>query len=421
MLRTCGFALLILTVLGPATIQAGVVKIGMDYPRTGPYAILGLDQYRAAEMAIAEINAGGGVLGDNIEIVWRDTRSRTDLTARNVTELIDHEGVKMVLGGSANPAALAAGQVCQARGVPFFGTLTYCTTTGGEGHRHTFRECHNAWMGARAIADYLKTNLAGKKYFYITADHGWGHTTEASMRKFTETEDKSNHQGILIPFPDATDQDIKKVISLARSIAPDILVLVLFGNDMTSALRQATARGLKQNMQIVVPNLTLGLAEVGGPQVMAGVIGAVPWCWQVPYRYNYPRGQEFVTSFAARYDRYPSTSGASAYTIIHEWKAAVDRAGSHEAAAVIAALEGHEYQLLKDPQVWRDFDHQSVQTVYAVRCKPEAEVRQDMYGLDYFEIVGSISGDEAVRTREEWNAVRRAAGKPAHLEALPGE
>jgi branched-chain amino acid transport system substrate-binding protein len=37
-------------------------------------------------------------------------------------------------------------------------------------------------------------------------------------------------------------------------------------------------------MQIVVPNLTLGMAERGTPKAMEGVIGALPWCYQVPYQ-----------------------------------------------------------------------------------------------------------------------------------------
>ena len=106
---------------------------------------------------------------------------------------------------------------------------------------------------------------------------------------------------------------------------------------------------------------------------------------------------------------------------MHEYKAAVERAGTFNSASVIKALEGYEYQLLKDRQTWRDFDHQSVQSVYAVRCNPEHIVLKDKYNLDYFEIIGSIPGHEAVRTREEWNAVRQAAGKPTHLEKLPGE
>jgi ABC-type branched-subunit amino acid transport system substrate-binding protein len=276
-------------------------------------------------------------------------------------------------------------------------------------------------MGAKAIASYLKQKFSGKKYFYITADYTWGWTTEASVRKFSNTEDREKYKSILTPFPDATEADFKKALSFAKMLKPDVLVLVLFGKDMSTAIRLATAMGMKQEMQIVVPNLTLGMAEGGGPKVMEGVVGALPWTWKVPYKYDYPRGKAFVEKFADKYGRYPSTSGASAYTILYEYKAAVERAGTFDAPAVIKALEGHKYTSLKDEQTWRDFDHQSVQTVYAVRCNPQAVVLSDKYKLDYFEILSRLPGEEAVRTREEWNEVRRAAGKPTHLEKLPGE
>ena len=276
-------------------------------------------------------------------------------------------------------------------------------------------------MGAKALAPYLKTNLpsAKNRYFFITADYTWGRTTEASIRALSGTEDKDTHKGVLTPFPGATYNDLSKAMQAAQEFKPDVLVLVLFGNDMSTALKLADTLNVKKTAQVVVPNITLGMAESAGPKAMEGVIAATPWEWRVPYQFNYPQGKAFVEKFAAKYDTYPSTSAASAYTILYEYKAAVERAGSFKAADVIRALEGHEYQLLKDKQRWRDFDHQSVQTVYAVRGKPQEEVLKDRFHLDYFEILSSMPGEQAVITRDEWNAARIAAGKPAELESLP--
>ncbi|MBU0640229.1 MAG: substrate-binding protein [Planctomycetes bacterium] len=420
--RALAVTLVTVLLLGSGALAEDTVKVGLNYPKTGPYSVQGLDQWRAAQLAVEEINAAGGILGKKVEIAWRDSQSKKDLSAQNVAELIDKDGVKMVFGGSSSAVAVAAGQVCQEKGIPFFGTLTYSTaTTGTEGHRHTFRECYDAWAGAKVLADYMNKNFSGKKYLYITADYTWGHTTEASFRKFTTTEDKNTHKGMLTPFPDASEADFKKAVAFAKMVKPDVLVLVLFGKDMELAVRQATAQGLKGQMQIVVPNLTLGMAAGAGPKVMEGVVGAVPWCWQVPFKYNYERGQKFVNDYAVKYNRYPSTSGASAYTIMYEYKAAVERANSFDTPAVIKALEDHSYCLLKDEQQWRAFDHQSIQTVYAVKCKPEAEVLKDKYQLDYFEIIASMPGAQAFRTRDEWNAVRLAAGKPTSLEPLANE
>jgi len=404
-----------------ATAAAGTVKVGLNYPKTGPYAAQGLDQWQAAQLAATEINSTGGILGEQVEIIWRDSQSKPDVTRQNVTELIK-EGATMVFGGSSSAVAIAAGEVCHDHQVPFFATLSYSNeTTGAKGHRYIFRECYNAWMGAKALATYLNQNFPNKKYLYITADYTWGHTTEASMRKFTKTEDANVHKSIKTPFPGATQDDFKKAISFAKMVKPEVLVLVLFGQDMVDAIRLATAQGLKQQMQIVVPNLTLGMAEGGGPKVMEGVLGAVPWCWEVPYKYNYAKGKQFVETFAQKYNRYPCCSGGSAYTILYEYKSAVERAAGFDAPGVIRALEGHEYTALKDKQVWRDFDHQSVQTVYAVKCKPEVEVLKDRFKLDYFEILSAMPGEQATQTAAEWRTECQAGGRVATREPLPGD
>jgi branched-chain amino acid transport system substrate-binding protein len=401
-----------------ALASQDTIKIALNYPETGPYRKEGKDQWKAAFLAKHEINAAGGILGKQIELITYDTKSSPVIAATNATRAIDTDGAKMVFGGSSSAVAVAVSKVCQKKGVPFFGTLTYSTSvTGSEARRHTFRECYDSWMAAKAMSSYLNKNFKGKKYFYITADYTWGWTTESSLRKFSDTEDKSIHKGVLTPFPST---DFTAALKKADQERPDVLVLVLFGQEMANAIRSAHKMGMKNRMQILVPNLTIGMAERGTPKAMEGVVGTLPWSWQVPYKYNYARGIQFVEDFQKAHQRYPSTSAASAYTIMHEYKAAVERAGSFDAPKVIKALEGHRYQLLKDQQVWRGFDHQSVQTVYVVRCKPRDEVVKNKYNLDYFEIIDSLSGDKAAITRKEWNAVRKTAGKPTHLEKLPG-
>ena len=401
-----------------ALASQDTIKIALNYPETGPYRKEGKDQWKAAYLAKNEINAAGGILNKQIELVTYDTKSSAALAARNAAQAIDNEGVKMVFGGSSSAVAVAVSKVCQEKETLFFGTLTYSTTvTGSEGRRHTFRECYDSWMAAKAMSSYLKKNFSGQKYFYITADYTWGWTTEASLRKFSGTEDKSVHKGVLTPFPST---DFSSALKKAEQERPDVLVLVLFGQEMANAIRSAHKMGMKDRMQILVPNLTIGMAERGGPRAMEGVVGTLPWCWQIPYKYNYTKGIKFVEDFQKEHQRYPSTSAASAYAIMYEYKSAVERAGSFESTKVIKALEGHRYQLLKDQQVWRDFDHQSVQTVYVVRCKPREEVVKNKYNLDYFEIIDSLPGNKAAITRQEWNEVRKAAGKPTRLEKLPG-
>ena len=334
----------------------------------------------------------------------------------DIVKAFADEGVKMIFGGSSSSVAIVGGKEAKAHNLLYFGTLTYSNaTTGKEGHTHMFRECSNAWMAAKVLANYLNTNYAGKKVFYITADYTWGWSTEESMRQFTNTQNANKHPGVKTPFPNPGLTALKDALKAAEAAQPDVLVLVQFGHDMANALKEATTMGLKDKMAIVVPSLTLGMALDAGPTAMADVIGSLPWYWKVPKQFNYQKGISFVDEYAERFGTYPSTSAASAYSIVYQWKEAVERAKSFNTQKVIKALEGHSYSLLKDQQVWRSFDHQNVQTVYAVKGNSRETVLSGQFKQDYFEIIDSLTGEQAARTFDEWKTVRRAAQKPLQL------
>ncbi len=400
-------------------LQSGgnIVKVGLNYPKTGHYKEQGLEQMRGTLMALQEINASGGMLGHKVEVVSRNTSSRADKGVKNVEKMVLNDGVKMVFGGSSSAVAIASGKKAKELDVPYFGTLTYSNaTTGVEGHTHMFRETYNAWMSAKVLSKHLNKEYAGKKFFYITADYTWGWSTEESFRIFTNTMDFAAHPGVKTPFPKSRISHFKAALAEARNSNADVLVMVLFGNDMVNAAKLAQKMGLKKKMAIVVPNLTLGMVRDAGPSVMEGIVGAVPWSWNVPYVYDYEQGKRFVEEFSRIYKSYPSSSAASAYSIMYQYKDAVERAGSFDTAKVIKALEGHSYTLLKDQQTWREFDHQNVQTVYAVRCRTLADVIKDRFNLDYFEIIDTLPGEEAVKTHDEWSDARKKANRSLTLD-----
>lgn len=394
------------------------VRIGFNYPVTGPYAGIGLDELRATEMALDQINGNGGILGRPVEIVIRDTQSVDELGAANARELIDQEGVVMVTGGASSGVAIAVGDVCFEKRTLFMATISISdTTTCERAHRTTFRGCYNSWMGARALADYLNERFSDKRYLYIVADYTWGWTSEASMRELTGTQDIAKHKQFRTPLgaPEAT---FRRAIRFAEMMQPDVLVLVLFGRDMGLAIKQATLVGLKSEMQIVVPLMELSTVEQAGPKVMEGVLGAMDWNWRVPYDFDFERGQQFVEDFKQRYGRYPCTGAAAAYTNLLQYRDAAERAETLDLIAVVEALEGHRFTLFKDEQQWRDFDHQGLQSVYLVRCKAQAEVLRDPLKLDYFENIEAFPAEQVARSRQQWEALRQAASLPISLESL---
>ncbi|RRV14682.1 substrate-binding protein [Pseudomonas saudiphocaensis] len=395
---------------------ADPIKLGLNYPRTGPYKEEGLSQMRGALLAIDEINQRGGVLGRPLELISRNTASRPEKAVVNVDRLAD-EGAAMLFGGVSSAVAISAGKRARERGLLYFGTITYSNdTTGRDGHRYMFRESTSAWMSARVLGQYLNKTMPGKNYFYITADYTWGHTSESSLRQATNTMDQSKHPGVKTPFPNARLSDFRQALKTAEQSGADVLALVLYGEDMVRAMRIADELGLNKKMQIAVPNLSTTMVESAGPDIMRGVLGSEPWTWRVPEIEGSERGKAFVKSFSETYQVRPSSSAAIAYTIVNQWADAVERARSLDSEKLIAALENHRYTLLKDEQYWRDFDHQSVQTVYALRVKQREEVLKDKYRQDYFEIVHRLSGDVAAPSLAEWQEERRSANQPLQLQ-----
>ncbi|PNG12075.1 ABC transporter substrate-binding protein [Stutzerimonas stutzeri] len=395
---------------------ADPITLGLNYPRTGSYKEEGLSQMRGALLAIEEINAKGGVLGRPLKLSSRNSASRPDKAVANVDKLAD-EGVAMLFGGASSAVAIAAGKRAKERGLLYFGTLTYSNdTTGKDAHRYMFRECNNAWMSAQVLGQYLNEHLPDKRYFYITSDYTWGHTSESSLRQATGTQDNRQHPGIKTAFPGARLSDYREALTQVAKSDTEVLVLVLFGEDLVRAMRIADELGLNKKMQIAVPNLTLSMVETAGPDIMRGVLGTEPWTWRVPELEGSTAGQQFVQHYDERYQTHPSSSAASAYSIVYQWADAATRARSLDSEQIIEALEGHRYSLLKDEQQWRTFDHQNLQTVYAVRVKPREDVLKDRFKQDYFDIVHRLTGEQAAPSLAAWQAERRAAGQPLTLQ-----
>lgn len=394
---------------------ADPITLGLNYPRSGSYKEEGLSQMRGALLALDEINARGGVLGRPLRLSTLDSASQVDKAVGNVDQLAA-EGAAMLFGGASSAVAIAAGKRAREHGLIYFGTLGYSNdTTGKDGHRHLFRESNNATMSARALGQYLAQHLPNKRYFYVTSDYTWGLTSEASLRTATGSEDQARHPSVRLPFPGARLSQYRDALTLAGKSDAQVLALVLFGEDLVRAMRIAHETGLTSRMQVVVPNITGHMVEQAGPSIMEGVLGTTPWTWRVPDMEDSERGRAFVKAYVERYQVYPTSSAAHAYGIVHQWSDAVERARSLKSEAVIKALEGHRYRLLKGEQEWRAFDHQNVQRTYVVKVKPRAEVLKDPLHQDFFEIVHHLDGEQGAPSLSEWQAERRAAGQPDKL------
>lgn len=351
----------------------------------------------SARMATEEINSLGGILAHEIELICRETGSNQGPTRQIVFDMIDKEQVNVIIGAVSDNHALEAAKICNSKSVPFFAVSAHSNSlTGTEAGKYSFRECLNSWMAAYSLGTYLHETYPEGRFMYVSNDDIQGMTNESVLRRFSMSNDPEYHSGILVS---SGEEDFTDEIKAVVSEAPDVLILNLNHGDLINALNQIN--DLDLNIQLAVPSLHNQLLKSIEPDVLSGLIGTVAWCPDAAYRHNYPRGIKFVEDFRSVYDSYPSDIDAAIYAVIYEYRAAVERAGGFDVEGIIDQLENHSYTFLKDQQTWRDFDHQSVQSVYVVRC----EDRDDWC---YPKVIHKIDGDRAVRNREDWNAVRKA-------------
>ncbi|MNQ65323.1 Leucine-, isoleucine-, valine-, threonine-, and alanine-binding protein precursor [compost metagenome] len=388
------------------SLQAEPIKIGLSYPRTGNYKTEGLELHRGALMAVDAINSSGGLLGRPVQLLTRNSASRAQ-NARNNVERFARQGAQMVFGGATSEEAIAAGKRARQLGLLYFATLSYANeVTGREGHRYLFRESNSALMSARVLGEYLGWHMPRQRYHYIIVDDTWGRSIESELRATTGSQDRARHGRSALPSSSALRRHYLDALHKAAASDAEILVLALLGEDLRHTMRLAHNLGLHTRMQIIVPHLSKSIVQQAGPKVMQGVIGTESWTWQIPAQEKSPAGQAFVDDYIRQHGEYPDSAAASAYSIVQQWADAVRRSASLDSEKLIQALENHRYSLLKGPQQWRAFDHQNVQSIYAIRVKPRSQIMQDPLKQDYFEIIHQMSGEAAAQSHDDWQQER---------------
>ncbi len=113
-------ALLTATMLFPLTARAAeTIKIGFPIPLSGPTAVYGVPILKGAEMAVAEINAKGGVLGRKLELLSRDSKANADEAVRLARELIIKDSVDFLAGTLTSAEAPAVSTVAKENKIVF--------------------------------------------------------------------------------------------------------------------------------------------------------------------------------------------------------------------------------------------------------------------------------------------------------------
>jgi branched-chain amino acid transport system substrate-binding protein len=326
-------------IAGPFVLRARAadsVKIGLDNPLTGTYAAPGKNELIGCQLAVEEINAKGGILGRNVELIVEDSTSGDAGTAvQKARKLIDGDKVDFLLGNVNSALALAMAQVSSEKKILHIVPGGHTdAVTGASCHWNVFRVCNTTQMEANAVASALIKDY-GKKFYYITPDYSFGHTLEAGMVKASAALGGTRAGGDLTPLGTA---DFSSALINAQSANPDVIIFLTQGDDMVNALKQAVQFGLDKKVHLAGAQQELEALEGLPPEARIGA-WVLEWYWKQP---GVPHVAEFVETVKKRTGRVPTARTWFGYVSVWTCALAAAKANSLDAVAMAKALQGFE-------------------------------------------------------------------------------
>ena len=295
------------------------IRIGVLHSLTGTMAASERPLVDAARLATAEINAAGGLLGRQIEILVADGRSDPAMSAIEAERLIVAEKVSALFGCWTSACRKAVLPVVEQHRHLMFYPLQYEGLEQSPNIFYTGLAPNQQILpGTRWAMDSF-----GRKIYLLGSDYVFPRTANRIIRDLAQA---SGSQVLAERYLPLGDTGFDAAVAELRALKPDVVLNTLNGDSNLHFFRALRAAGLD-----ALPVMSFSVAE--------GELGAMGLAELHPNHYavwSYFRSvpgeanHRFVTAFRARYgeDRVPSDPIEAAYVGVRLWAQAVRDAGS---------------------------------------------------------------------------------------------
>ena len=332
------------------------IKIGLVDPITSTFAALGHSEIKGAQLAEAEINKAGGIMGRPLQVLVEDSAGNPGTAVDKSSRLVSQDKVDFLMGTVNSAASLAVSQFAAQHDKLFLCTGGHVDSlTGKECKSTTFRTCSTTWMLTAGDFEAIASKF-GKKWYFLTTDYAFGQSEQADYTTQLKKIGGTVVGGALAPVGTT---DFSSYLIDVKAKAPQVLCLLLAGNDQVNAMKQIAQFGI--NKDIAVAGALIELEQLQAlPEAARYGWWTMEWYWNQP---KTPHVAEFVKRFsAANKGDYPSARVWFGYASTYALKLAVEKAKSTETAKVEKAMEGlrlpPEIALQPGDVFYRPQDHQ---------------------------------------------------------------
>ena len=331
----------LLALSGPALAVECPIKIGGLAPLSAPGSVTGGEAMRVAMMlAERDINAAGGVLGCDIDVVIADTEGLPEKARALMEKLITQDGVVAVGGGYHSSVGVAGKDIANDRGIPVVFAETWNDTITGDKQKYIFRIAPLSSWASGVIWKFAAQAPGVKKVVIVTENTDYGIPAAAECEKGLASKGiASTTFGV-----DIGTQDFAGIVERVKAENPDYLIVLLTGEAGFNYAQQAADAGIgPQDMMFHanqsgleskafwenVPDGNLSfMARIGVPETMYNESAL-----KMANDYKEQTGKTGVESYALE-----------AYDSIGVIAQAINEAGSTNGDAIVEALENISHE-----------------------------------------------------------------------------
>ena len=352
------------------------IKIGMVYELTGNTASYGTSAANGAKLAFKEINASGGVLGKQIQIVTADNKGEPSESANAMTKVITQDKVVAVTGFTVSSCGIAGSVVAEDNKIPFVAAATVnpkvtVDERTGKVKAYTFRACFIDSFQGTVGANFALNSLKVKKAA-ILIDNSSDYSKGLS-KVFRDVFSAGGGQIVAEEAYLQKDQDFKSTLTAIKAQNPELLYIPGYYEDVGKIVKQARELGM------TIPILggdawdSPKLAELGGSQPLNNT-----------YFTNFysvedknPVSNAFIEAYKKEYGQLPDSMAAMGYDAANLLVDAIKRANSTESGKIREALAATKNFKSVSGDMDLNATHDAVRGVVIIEMKDGKQVYKE--------------------------------------------
>jgi len=325
---TLGAVILALAALAPGLAHSDTIKIGVPVPLSGSSAAAGTDILNGAKLAAAKINAAGGVLGKQIELVPEDDACDAQTAVQAAQKLVD-AGVVAVAGGYCSSAALPELSAFHRAGIPYVLDASTNPKLTEMGYNTVFRTIGRDDQQGPFAASFMKNALRARTAAVIDDN------TTYSKGLAQNTVDALKKMGVDVVYAESItpgQMDYSPTLTKVASLKPDVIYYTGYFSEAGLLVKEARQLGLKMTIMGGDATNDPTLMKAAGPAADGMIITTSPLAQFLSGAHDY------VDQYTKTYGQGPGPYSVYEYDAVGVTAKAIADAKSTKPAAIAAAL-----------------------------------------------------------------------------------